>query len=289
MNYRKALLAGLFLALIFVPARLIPQASGDESCLGCQETWKGNTISQSNYQTATGGLRALIYEREANWGVTAGDGNGLYQNNSQSGSMNGSIATSYEVNFGLLVGSGNEVHQLNDPLKADKFFINANLQRKDAMAIEETNQAIVLGDQNYANQRNRETTKVSNLKGPDAVSENNFALILGDENKVKQLNRAKATNNGKGPIEITEANAAYAYGYKNLIDQTNVDDSKVVAQCTGDINQTSKNLAFAISSCCSPEFLPVCEGSAQNGTCPTLPVQPPEAPELLLDEWPLDP
>ena len=68
-----------------------------------------------------------------------------------------------------------------------------------------------------------------------------------------------------------------------------LDDSKVVAQCTGDINQTSKNLAFAISSCCSPEFLPVCEGSAQNGTCPTLPVQPPEATELLLDEWPLDP
>jgi hypothetical protein len=289
MNYRKALLAALFLALIFAPTRSAPPASDGGPCPGCQEVWKGNEISQSNNQIAVAGLRASIYEKAANWGITAGDSNELYQDNAQEGSLNGGIATSDERNFGLLVGSANEVHQLNDPMKADKFNIAANLQRKNAMVINETNEAIVLGDKNYAKQQNRETSKVSNLQGPDSVSEDNFALILGDHNKVRQVNKVKAANNGRGPIEVTEANAAYAYGYKSLIDQTNVDDAKVVARCTGQINQTSKNLAFAISSCCSPEFLPKCEGSALNGTCPTTPQVPPTAPEFPLDDWPLDP
>ncbi len=244
------------------------------SCPNCPAVFMGNNIVQTNDQSSIGSDGSSS-QKAANWAVVAGDNNYLFQTNVQDSLVaNDGTVNQNSTNLGLLIGTGNEAHQLNDP----------------AASLSQMNEVIILGNYNYANQSNNATADAGNATVYQ--SQNNFGLIFGNNSTLIQSNMAEAYNYGDvgSVINQTQANAAYLYGYENMINQTNINNATVNANSTASINQTAKNLAFAISSCCSPEFTPVCENNTTfSEGCPAVPSTPPVAPEYPLADYPLDP
>jgi hypothetical protein len=244
------------------------------SCPNCPAVFMGNNIVQVNNQSSTASQDGYSSQKSVNWAVVAGDNNYLFQTNIQSSLVadNGSVNEN-STNLGLIVGTGNEAHQLNDPTSD----------------LTQMNEVIVIGNYNYANQSNYAAADAGNATVYQ--SQHNFGLIFGNNSTLLQTNIAEAYNYGDpgAVINQTQANAAYLYGYENMVNQTNIHNATVDMNTTGSINQTAKNLAFAITSCCSPEFIPVCNNTSMEGECPAVPSTPPAAPAYPLSEYPLDP
>jgi hypothetical protein len=273
-----------------------------EDCANCPDAWDGNSINQTNEQAAIAGSTPLIpgyiyvngevQEKAANWAVVAGDDNHLYQDNLQHGESAWLTAKANGTNIALIVGSGNEAHQKN---YAPNFIITP-LQLPgslDLVTINQVNEVILMGDNNYADQSNREKSDLTTWFGSIDLDQTNFGLVLGDNNTLVQNNTDRAAfTNWLGKINQTQANAAYLYGFENLVNQKNKDYANIgmgPLSSSPYINQTAKNLAFAISSCCSPVFIPVCNNTSMEGECPQAPSTPPVAPDFPLTDYPLDP
>jgi hypothetical protein len=244
------------------------------SCPNCPAVFMGNHIDQMNDQSSTASQNGSSEQKASNWAVVAGDNNYLFQTNIQSSLVADNGTTNQSAkNLALLVGTGNEAHQLNDP----------------TASLTQMNEVIILGFYNYANQSNYAAADAGNATVYQ--KQNNFGLIFGNNSTLNQTNIAEAYNYGDpaAVINQTQANAAYLYGFENMISQNNYDNATVDVNCSGQINQTAKNLAFAITSCCSPEFIPVCNNTSMEGECPAVPSTPPAAPAYPLTEYPLDP
>ncbi len=243
-------------------------------CPNCPDVWQGNVIYQTNDQSSVNSQTGYTYQKAANWAVVAGDDNYLQQDNIQQAAV-ADAGAAYEnsTNIALIVGNANEAYQLNDPM----------------VQLNQLNEIIILGEGNYADQSN-----IANANATYGVINQdqwNFGLIFGNNSTLVQSNVANADNQGTAAAVInqTQANAAYLYGYENYVNQANVNDATVLVNCSSNIDQIAKNLAFAITSCCSPEFMPVCNNTSMEGECPTVPVTPPVAPEYPIEEYPLDP
>ncbi len=292
----RFVISGLILMVVLSAGSLA------QDCASCPDGWQRNVINQTNKQMAIAGSTAiipgLIYinggveEKAANWAVVAGDDNQLQQDNLQHGESSWLTAKGNATNSALMVGSGNEAHQEN---LAPNFIITPLQlpESLDLLTVDQANEAIILGDGNSADQSNREKSDLTTWFGTIDLDQNNFGLILGDNNTLVQNNTDRAEfTNWLGDMYKTQANAAYLYGFENLVDQKNKDYANINQGSISKspyIDQTAKNLAFAISSCCSPEFMPVCENSSLEGECPTAPITPPASPDYPLSEYPLDP
>jgi hypothetical protein len=247
--------------------------------VSCAGAFTGNQITQANYASAHASGFGTINEKEANWAVVCGDGNALYQDNLQDAYAATADEKLRATNIALVVGIGNKANQKNDP---------------SSIEVNQVNELLVLGTNNVAKQENTASWDVGNC-GTVTQDQNNFGVIFGRDNNLTQANYASGSNSGNRDVAQVEANAAYVYGEMNRVSQSNTLDG-YADLCTGLTNQTAKNLAFAISSCCSATYIapsesfslqPGCNSSSQVLNCPGIPEVP--CPPALTPEFPLDP
>jgi hypothetical protein len=246
------------------------------SCLGVAVA--GNVITQSNCGMATALISGNIDENAANWAVICGDDNELLQDNWQSAYTCSATVNLSADNVALIIGESNNALQMNDPT---------------SVYVAQVNELLVLGTSNEVNQANNANWGAD--EGDVEQDQDNFGVVFGADNELNQTNIAYGNN--FGPINVTqaEANAAYIYGKLNLIDQAN-DVRGYADLCSGMINQTAKNLAFAISSNTSVEYIspystimlqPQFNGSAQNMSVAGAPELP--SPPSMTIVFPSDP
>ena len=247
--------------------------------VSCAGAFTGNDIIQTNYASATATGFGTITEKEANWAVVCGDGNTLYQDNWQNANAITADEKLKATNIALMVGTDNYATQKNDP---------------STIEVNQMNELLVIGTANNAKQENTADWAVGDF-GAVKQDQNNFGVIFGTGNDLNQSNYADGENTGIRNVTQVEANAAYLYGEMNRVTQSN-SLYGYADLCTGLTNQTAKNLAFAISSCPTIEYIPGCEAfslqpgcnnSDQSLDCPGIP-EVPCPPEMEI-EWQLDP
>jgi hypothetical protein len=276
-NMRPVISSALIVLMILSSAEVI-------------SAFEDNNIVQNNDARAYAIGTGSIYEKNGNWAVACGDANIVHQDNIQDYSANIGKVDERASNIALAIGLGNDVRQLNDPGRiwvAPPSEIN----------LRQLNEMLCLGKDNDANQTNWAYPTILSASCRIDQDQTNFGVIFGGENNLAQYNLADGLNSGDGALVQTEANSAYVYGEKNRVDQKNLLDADALAyyRC-GAINQTAKNLAFAISSCPIIEYIPGCESftlrpgcscSSQTLNCPGIPEAP--CPPELTPEFQLDP
>lgn len=263
----KYVLSALAVALLVLVSGALSECTGG---------FYGNRINQINDQTAVSPAPESptmgFNQKAANWAVVCGDANKLNQTNIQDYPRRVDPVQK-STNFALILGYANAFDQLNE-----NYGINAT----------QSNMVIILGQSNTGNQSNY-AASMSPGKGDVIQIEDNFGLIIGQLNQLHQNNTAIAFNGGTQPIIQIKSNVASPIGISNSITQFNHNKAYITNDTTSNLIQIDKNLAFAISSCCSPEFILACNNTSMEGECPDVPTTPPVAPEFPLEEYPLDP
>jgi hypothetical protein len=260
------------------------------SSVGVISAFEGNNIVQNNEVNAYAVGSGSIYEKNGNWAVACGDANTVHQDNIQDYSANLGQINEKASNIALAIGIGNDVGQLNDP---GKIWVTPPSE----INLLQLNEILCLGEDNDVNQTNWAYPTISSSSCKVNQDQTNFGVIFGDENNLSQYELADGFNTGDKVLRQTEANSAYLYGKNNRVSQENIlyADALAYYSC-GTINQTAKNLAFAISSCCTPTYIPPyesfslqpgCNSSSQVLNCPGIPEVP--CPPELTPQFPLDP